>query len=147
MTRIAFKVSRCKSRISGLLALVLILAYTMVVRSSYQMFRPIADGMLNQGYLWGGASILGTHKGVDLLYPTGTDVRAVAEGVVVAVENGVGDEQHPPELPFGNYVLIRHAIRHYDATTGSNAYTYTITHICVLILLDMKLEVLSRQTR
>ena len=128
MTRLAPKAYRRKPMISSLLALGLILACTIIVRSSYTMARPISNGVLNQGYLWGAVSTFGTHKGVDLLYPIGTDVLAVAEGEVVAVENEIGDGQYPNEHPFGNYVLIRHvnSMRHYDGTTNSNAYAYTI---------------------
>lgn len=128
MTRLSPKAYRRKPTISSLLALALILACTIVVRSSYTMARPISNGVLNQGYLWGAVSTFGPHKGVDLLYPIGTDVLAVAKGEVVAVENEIGDGQYPNEHPFGNYVLIRHvnSMRHYDSTTNSNAYAYTI---------------------
>lgn len=116
------------------LAILLILLSMLVLarnsKSAHQVNRPVSNyvNQINQTYLW--ATEIGTqqHRGLDFPNTLGTDVYAVADGIVVELnedfENGIND----PDYPWGNYVLIRHAttLRHYDQESGSMAKTYTI---------------------
>lgn len=92
----------------ALLAQILVMM-TVVVATVYAVYsvqRPLADGKIHQWHLYGEDG----HKGVDFPAIEGTDVYAVADGVVMdlkeSVDNGTG-------IYFGNYVLIRHNDRHY----------------------------------
>jgi len=113
-----------------LLAMVCVLTLTRSSKSAHLLGRPISssDGQINQSYLWATASGTEQHKGVDFPNPLGTYVYAVADGVVVDMEEGIPNGTNDPDEPWGNFVLIRHGtiLRHYDKTSDSNAYTYTI---------------------
>jgi len=88
------------------LILVMITVSVAIVRAAYSVQRPITNGKIDQWYLYGEDG----HKGVDFPANEGTDVYAVADGVVMDIRenvaNGTGDD-------FGNFVLIRHDDRHY----------------------------------
>lgn len=113
-----------------LLALVSVLMLTRNSESAHLLRRPISssDGQINQSYLW--ATVFGTeqHRGVDFPNSLGTNVYAVADGVVVDMEEGIDNDTHDPDEPWGNFVLIRHGtnLKHYDKTANADAYTYTI---------------------
>ena len=96
----------------------------VTVRAAYSVQRPITNGKIYQWYLYGEEG----HKGVDFPANEGTDVYAVADGVVMdireTVGNGTGDD-------FGNFVLIRHHDRHYvrhnnGQAIGQMGYVYSI---------------------
>lgn len=110
-------------------ALTLTLSIVAASQSAYQGRRPVSngDGQILQTYLW--ATEFGTeqHRGLDFPNTFGTDVLAVADGVVVDLEEGIPDGTFPGGREWGNFVLIRHSDgKNYDQTTGSNAYVYTI---------------------
>jgi len=95
-----------------------------IVHAAYSVQRPITDGKIYQWYLYGEDG----HKGVDFPAIEGTDVCAVADGVVMdfkeSVNNGTG-------IYFGNFVLIRHTARHYvrhnnGQMVGQMGYVYSI---------------------
>lgn len=95
---------------------------------------PTADDGINQFYLYGGENVLtgAVHKGVDFTsnITLGDSVRAVADGTVVdlveANANGCSPSGTPNCNDYGNYVLIRHDQRHYDATTALTSYVYSL---------------------
>jgi len=68
-----------------------------IVRAAYSVQRPITNGKIYQWYLYGEDG----HKGVDFPANEGTDVQAVADGVVMDVvehwPNG-----NPADNGFGN---------------------------------------------
>jgi murein DD-endopeptidase MepM/ murein hydrolase activator NlpD len=64
---------------------------------------------------------------VDLSYATGTNVYAVADGVVRQIREDIDDDTHPPDCDdWGNFVLIRHNQKHWDRTTQLWAYVYSL---------------------
>lgn len=72
-----------------------------IVHAAYSVQRPITDGKIYQWYLYGEDG----HKGVDFPAIEGTDVCAVADGVVMdfkeSVNNGTG-------IYFGNFANQTH---------------------------------------
>jgi len=115
---------RQRGRIVALLLLCL-LTMALPASAAVQVQRPILydGGRLNQHYLWGEDS----HHGVDLSYPTGTNVYAVAGGVVMQIRENIADDTHPPDCDdWGNFVLIRHNQKHWDRTTQLWAYVYSL---------------------
>ena len=123
-TRVLF---RQRGRIIQLLLLCLV-SMALPASAAVQVHRPIVydGGRINQHYLWGEDS----HRGVDFSYATGTNVYAVADGVVRQIRESVPDDAHPghPQCPddWGNFVLIRHNQRHWDRTTQQWAYVYSL---------------------
>jgi murein DD-endopeptidase MepM/ murein hydrolase activator NlpD len=111
----------------------LIILTTLSARAAYYISRPIANGQINQTYLYGEEAEdvnhnIVHHKGVDFVADTGTSVYAVADGQVMNLDehydNGTGTS-------FGNYVLIRHDQRAYvRQNNGSSVnqwgYVYSI---------------------
>jgi murein DD-endopeptidase MepM/ murein hydrolase activator NlpD len=98
----------------------------------YQIVRPVVYpyGYINQYNLYGEGDV---HKGID--FPTSTNldtnVIAIADGQIVDLresEQNFCDPRDPDNYctAWGNYVLIRHTQRHYDRTTSTNAYVYSL---------------------
>ena len=117
--------ARCRWQAIVALLFLLLLATVLPAIAAYRVQRPITydGGRLNQSYLYGEVGDTSTHKGVDFSYGLGTDVYAIADGVVVDTyddyDNGTG-------TGFGNFVLIRHSRRHWDRTAQQWAYVYSI---------------------
>lgn len=106
--------------VATLLALVLV----ATGETAYQGERPISNGVINQAYLWSVAGGGTTHRGIDFSYNTGTNVLAVANGLVVDLEENRANGE---EVTInGNFVVIQHSKRHYDADLDSIAYVYSI---------------------
>lgn len=115
MLHTAIKRHSRRTIVAGSLAVLFILAILAHGYAAYQIRRPITDngGAILQTYLWGEGS---GHRGIDFVYPRGTDVYAVASGTVVDLDEDNEDEENESE--WGNFVLIRHDQRHYDRTTA-----------------------------
>lgn len=114
----------------------LLLTFIMVAETAYQVTRSIGNGQINQTYLWAeeiphpnDPNDVLTHRGVDFVATTGTNVYAVADGTVVDLNESLGDDDH--STSFGNFVLIRHnaSQRHWDQTNlpnGALSFTYSM---------------------
>lgn len=109
---------------AGCLAVLLILVFVGYGFAAYRIQRPITynGGVILQTHLWGEGNP--SHRGIDFVYPRGTDVYAVANGTVVDLDEDNEDEENVSE--WGNFVLIRHDQRHYDRTTAQWAYVYSM---------------------
>jgi hypothetical protein len=115
---------RQRGRIIVLLLLCLV-SMTLPASAAVQVRRPIVydGGRINQHYLWGEDS----HHGVDFSYATGTDVYAVADGVVSQIRESIADDTHPPNCDdWGNFALIRHNAQHWNRITQQWAYVYSL---------------------
>jgi len=98
--------------------------------ASYLTLRPITNGQINQFYLYAEELDDSTHKGIDLPANNGTNVYAVENGIVMDIEEDYPDYD-PADGGFGNYVLIKHTLRHYvrqnnGQTIGQWGYVYSI---------------------
>lgn len=122
---------RRRSSLAVMTSLFLIFILAGNSRSAHQVNRPVSndDGQINQTYLW--AEEFGTqlHRGLDFRNLLGTEVYAVADGIVIDMYEAVPDGTYPLNTPkWGNFVLIRHnaLLNHYDQISDTTAYTYTI---------------------
>lgn len=112
-----------------------IIASLLLIKTAFtsrQIARPVSSGdePVNSNYLYGEGTAI--HKGLDWSNVTlGDSVYAIADGTVVDMY-----ESHPngcaPNDPhnfcnaYGNYVLIRHSITHYDRSAGTLAWVYSL---------------------
>ena len=114
-----------RQAVAILSALTLTLAIVATSQSAYQGKRPVSnsDDQILQTYLWATELNGQMHRGLDFPNPLGTDVFAVADGVVVDLEETVPNGEWPLNTSaFGNFVLIRHSnVQEYDQTTALNA--------------------------
>jgi hypothetical protein len=103
----------------------LLLAAVLPASTAVRVQRPITydGGRINQEYLWNAVWNGIPHRGVDFTYTVGTDVYAIADGVVMDLRE---DIQNGEGSGFGNYVLIRHTRGHWNRTTGQMGYVYSI---------------------
>ncbi len=124
MLRAMIRRNSRRTIVAGSLVMLLILAFIGYGYAAYRVQRPITDGggVVLQTHLWGEGNP--SHRGIDFVYPRGTDVYAVANGTVVDLDEDNQDEENVSE--WGNFVLIRHEQRHYDRTTAQWAYVYSM---------------------
>ncbi|HJS28337.1 MAG TPA: M23 family metallopeptidase, partial [Anaerolineales bacterium] len=132
---------KTKSVLARLLRLVLILPPVLLLlllpgpldgEAAVRVQRPIvlSGGQVNQSYLWAEETILGgnsvKHRGLDFGYPAvlGTNVFAIADGIVRDKEEALPDNEH--NSVWGNYVLIEHSKRHFDLASGTMGYIYSM---------------------
>lgn len=64
------------------LALIVIVVSPIVVYAAYTNLRPLTNGKINQGYLYGEEDP--GHKGIDFPASNGTEVKVIANGTVMA---------------------------------------------------------------
>lgn len=115
-----------------LVLLLLLLTGHLAGEAAVRVRRPIllSGGQINQSYLWGEETVLGgqtyTHRGIDFGYPAvlGTNIYAVADGIVRDKVENLPDNEH--NSTWGNYVLVEHSDRHFDRTTGTMGYVYSM---------------------
>ena len=105
-------------------ATLLTLVLVAIGETAHQVERPISNGVVDQTYLWSVPGIGTNHRGIDFPYNTGTTVHAVADGVVVDLEE---TRDNGEEITTnGNFIVIQHSNRHYNGDSGSLAYVYSI---------------------
>jgi murein DD-endopeptidase MepM/ murein hydrolase activator NlpD len=101
----------------------------LVGYAAFYAERPIPNATVNQSYLWAEETVIFNtpvaHKGIDFPGAIGTDVYAVADGTVVQVYESTADNQFGDKV-WGNTVLLRHDDRHWDSTTNSLSYVYSL---------------------
>jgi Peptidase family M23 len=115
-----------------LVLLLLLLSGPLAGEAAVRIRRPLIffGGQINQGYLWGEETVQSgqtyTHRGIDFGYPAilGTNIYAVADGVVRDKVENLPDNEH--NSTWGNFVLIEHTDRHFDRTTNTMGYVYSM---------------------
>jgi hypothetical protein len=112
-----------RATIALLVAGTFVLIFVAIAETAYPLKRPIISGNILQSYLW---TAYGTHKGVDFIYPTGTNVYVTADGTVVDLLNSNEDDYYDPLNGWGNFVVIQHDDKYYDSRSDSWSYVYTI---------------------
>ncbi|MCB0044028.1 MAG: M23 family metallopeptidase [Caldilineaceae bacterium] len=114
------------------LVTVICLSVARIALSSYQTSRPVgaSEEPINSDYLYGEGSAI--HKGIDWsVVDLGDDVYAISSGRVVDFQEGNSNNCAPSGQPsycdaYGNYILIRHNRTHYDKSSNSIAYVYSL---------------------
>lgn len=122
-----------RNRFLALILALIAMFTSLVIQAAHQVQRPVANGVVNQTYLWAAETTIGGqtnyHKGVDFHASQGTSVYPVANGTVVDMYEGFDNTDHT--TLFGNFVLIRHHAdyRHWDSTNlpnGALSFSYSM---------------------
>lgn len=71
------------------LALIVAVVSPIVAYAAYTGLRPLTNGKINQGYLYGEEDP--GHKGIDFPASNGSEVKAIANGTVVALRESIAD--------------------------------------------------------
>jgi murein DD-endopeptidase MepM/ murein hydrolase activator NlpD len=113
-----------------------LISQSVDVKAAYRGARPIhpVDGYVNEDYLYGVVDDAtgAIHKGLDFMAPMDRTVYAFTNGVVVDMREDYepdckpDDPEHPYCPPFGNFVLVKSNLTHYDRTNSQMAYVYTL---------------------
>lgn len=120
-----------------LILLCVMIAFIMVTTradASYRIASPMhpSYGHIRQNYLYGIVDNGPSHKAVDYTVPMDTYFYAVADGIIMQVQESYENTCEPGGQPpfqcpaFGNLILIRHYQRHYNRTTGTMDNVYSL---------------------
>lgn len=109
----------------AVLTTVMLTTFSLPLHASDRIERPIDGGVVNQTHLYGELYNGYRHRGLDFSYATGTTVKAAYSGWVVQYKETTWDNTYVQGEPWGNFVLIQHDRRHYDATTDTWGYVYS----------------------
>jgi murein DD-endopeptidase MepM/ murein hydrolase activator NlpD len=113
------------------LVFIVTIASPIIAYAAHTGLRPITNGKVNQCYLYGEVcppDATYPHRGIDFPAAMGTEVKAIANGRVVALR---GDVNNNSGVNFGNYVLIRHEQQHWvrqnnGQAVGQWGYVYSL---------------------